>query len=363
VNKNKQKLKRNTKRKPLTAEQTRELSDFIAVSKDSSGMKRAQAVLMLADNHPMSLIGQITGFGRSQAFNRRKIYEDKGLPGIQAKPRKAKRLLSKRQRRELAETLKAKTPADLGFEQDYWTTGLLGCYIDKQYKVQCKSKTSYYLIFKDSKFTFHKPGRIYQRHDEQAVREWKTANKDRVKQALGQTDTAVLTAGEMHLSNQTTVQKIWLPSGSYPKIEVAGKRQSRSIYGFLNIKTGQETAFKTNWQNMYVAAEVLGKLRAVYPTGKILLVWDKAPWHKGCKAQDFIKQDGNIEVIEFPGAAPEENPQEHVWKAGRSQTTHNQFITDIDQAKDSFINYLNATTFDYDFLGLKSEARKTGVRV
>lgn len=326
-------------------------------------MKRAQVILMLADNHPMDLIGQITGFGRSQAFNWRKIYDDKGLPGIQAKPRKTKRLLTKRQREELARTLKAKTPRVLGFEQDYWTTGLLGYYIDKQYQVKYKSKTSYYLIFKDSKFTFHKPGRRYQRRNDQEVQEWKTSNKDRVKQALDETDTIVLTSDEMHLSNQTTVQKIWLPSGSYPKIEVASKRQSRSIYGFLNIKTGQETAFKTTWQNMYVTAEVLGKLRGVYPTEKILLVWDKAPWHKGSKAQDFVKQDGNIETIEFPSAAPEENPQEHVWKAGRNQTTHNQFITDIDQTTDSFINYLNTTTFDYDFLGLKSEARKTGVRV
>lgn len=262
MNKNKQKLKRNTKRKPLITRQTRELSDFIVSSKDSSGIKRAQAVLMLADNQPLGLIDQITGFGRSQAFNWRKIYDNKGLPGIQSKPRKVNRLLTKTQREELAETLKVKTPKDLGLSQDYWTTGLLGHYVNRQYQVAYKSKTSYYLIFKDSKSTFHKPGRVYQRHNEQEVKEWKTANKDRIKQA-----------------------------------------------------------------------------------------------------HDFIKQDGNIEVIEFPSTAPEENPQEHVWKAGRSQTTHNQFITDIDQTTDSFINYLNTTTFDYDFLGLKAEAKKIRVRV
>lgn len=328
-------------------------------------MKRSQAILMLADNQPIDLIGQITGFGRSQIFNWRKIYDDKGLSGIQSKPRKVKHLLTKTERQELAETLHNKTPKDLGYEQDYWTTGLLGYHIDKQYQVKYKSKTSYYLIFKESKFTFHKPGRVYQRRDEEKVKEWKTANKDRVKHALlEEPDTLILTADEMHLSNQTTVQKIWLPAGSYPKIEVASKRQSRSIYGFLNIKTGQETAFKTHWQNMYITAEVLRKLRAVYPKEKILLVWDKAPWHKGSKAQDFIKADGNIEVIEFPGAAPEVNPQEHVWKAGRSQITHNQFITDIDQATDQFINYLNAATFDYDFLGIKAEVREAArVRV
>lgn len=357
MDKNKQKLKRNTKRKPLNSKQSQELSRFISSSQDSRGIRRAQAILMLTGNQSLDWIGRLTSFGRSQVFNWRKIYQDKGLAGIQSKPRQTASLLTKRQRQELTETLKKKTPKDLGYEADYWTTSLLGYHIDQQYQVKYKSKTSYYLIFKDSKFTYHKPGRVYQRRNEQAVRAWKTAHKDRVKQALAEPKTVVLTADEMHLSSQTTVQKVWLPQGDYPKIEVASKRQSRSIYGFLNIRTGQETAFKTNWQNMHVTAAVLGELRTIYPHQKILLIWDQAPWHKGSRAQEFIQTDGRIETIEFPGAAPEENPQEHVWKTGRAQVTHNQFVTDIDQITDQFLQYLNTTIFDYDFLGIKSAAR------
>jgi len=62
--------------------------------------------------------------------------------------------------------------------------------------------------------------------------------------------------------------------------------------------------------------------------------------------------DPNMEVIHFPKYAPEENPQEHVWKRGRSETTHNRFIDDIDTATDDLVTFLNTTTFPYTLLGM-----------
>jgi transposase len=186
------------------------------------------------------------------------------------------------------------------------------------------------------------------------VQEWRIKAKKRVKQAWEEQDTVILTEDEMSLSSQTTTQKIWLPQGEYPKIEVAKKREARSIYGFFNIKTGQEHAFKTKWQNMYITAKILKKLRKAYPTQKLLLLWDKAPSHKGYRAQEVIEKDGNLEQSYFPAAAPEQNPQEHVWKNGRSKVTHNEFITDIDKATNKFVKYLNTTTFPYELLGFRA---------
>ena len=130
--------------------------------------------------------------------------------------------------------------------------------------------------------------------------------------------------------------------------------KNRGVYGFLNIRDGKEHAFKTEWQNMYITSEILEKLRKIYPNQKMLLIWDKAPWHKGCKVQEFIKEDGRIKTIEFPRAAPEENPQEHVWKNSRSAISHNKYIVDIDETTDKFVDYLNNTKFKYSFLGIKS---------
>lgn len=117
----------------------------------------------------------------------------------------------------------------------------------------------------------------------------------------------------MILSSQTTFQKIWLPVGEYPKIEVSNTRK-------------------------------------IYPDQKIILIWDGAGWHRGSVVQEYIKQDKNIQQYYFPKYSPEENPQEHVWKKGRSNVTHNKFIKIIKRAAEDFVNYLNNNLFDYKIL-------------
>lgn len=340
--------------KKLNQNQQNELESFIKDKNHSSKeMKRAQVVLMLDKGLKPNIISNLTGYSRRQSFNLRKEYLNKGLLVIEDKNRKnPKELLTTIQLSEIIEIIKKKTPKDYGYTTDFWTTSIIGATIESEYKVKYKSKTSIYLIFKQAKFTYHKPDRLYQARDEQEVEQWKKDAEIKIKQVLTEKDTVILTADEMSLSTQTTVQKVWLPQGEYPKIEVATKRESRSIYGFLNIKNGKEHAFKTDWQNMYITHDVLGKLRKIYPTQKLFLIWDKAPWHKGSKAQQFIKEDGNIETFDFPRAAPDENPQEHVWKSGRSNITHNRFIDDIDKATDEFVDYLNKTDFNYSFLGI-----------
>lgn len=316
--------------------------------------RRAQAVLLVnSEETNETAITSLTGYNAKHAYRLRQQFLAEGMVAIidKRKP-KAKELLTKRQRQEIIEIVKTKTPNQCSpyYNSDYWTTGILGEYIKRTYKVEYKSKTSFYLIFRQAKFSYHKPGRVYGRRDEQEVKKWRRKAKKRVKQVWKDKKTVILTQDEMSLSSQTTVQKIWMPQGEYPKIEVASKRESRSIYGFLNIKTGHEHAFKTDWQNMYITVEILKKLRKIYPTEKLLLLWDKAPSHKGSKAQEFIQKDKNIETIYFPTAAPEQNPQEHVWKKARSQVSHNAFIKDIDKATDEFIDYLNTTQFPYSLL-------------
>jgi len=288
----------------------------------------------------------------------RKRYVVKGSDALQDhREGQPKEILTKTQRAEIIATIQTKKPSELDtYYQNYehWTTGVLGAYIKRSYGVAYKSKTSHYVLFKQAKFTYHKPGKVSERRNEQEVEEWRVKAKKRIEQAWHDPETVILTEDEMHLSTQTTVQKIWLPQGEYPKIEIARKRDARSIYGFLNVKEGRQHAFKTRWQNMYITATIIPEIRKLYPNKKILLVWDQAGWHKGCEAQKAIKEDGNIETIYFPTAAPDENPQEHVWKSGRSQITHNRFIQNIDTATDEFVSYLNTTKFPYSLLEFSS---------
>lgn len=314
-----------------------------------------QAILLLDQNQPVATIKLLTGLGRSRAFLLRKLYLEKGKKILEVKPRGINKLLTKPQLREIIKTVKTKKPKEVGFENhEYWNTGILAYHIEQKYHVVYKSKTSYYLIFKRVKFTYHKPGRVYQKHDPLKVKLWRKETISKINGFWKDPNTVIMCEDEMQLSTQTTFQKIWLPQGEYPQVTVSNKKESRSIYGFLNIKTGEEHAFKAIWQNMCITRDQLEKIREIYPAQKIILLWDGPGSHRGKEVTKFIENDGNIESIYFPPYSPEENPQEHVWKEGRKEISHNKFIENIDTATDEFVNFLNNRKFPYKLLKFKS---------
>lgn len=317
-------------------------------------MRRAQAVLLLNQaGVPEETIHSLTGFTRVHAFRVKKRYLKEGIDSLTDKRLGSpKELLTRKQRDEILLTLKTKIPQNFGYNAEFWTTSVLGAYIERKYHAKYKSKTSYYLLFRKAEFTYHKPERVYHEQDAKEVEQWKKATKSKLKKLWQESNTVILAADEMILTTRTTLQKIWLPKGEYPKIEVSnGTVERRNVYGFLNICTGTEHAYKTDKQNMRVTKTILQRIRKIYPTQKIALLWDNAGWHKGSVVKDFITQDGNIRVIPFPRYAPEENPQEHVWKSGRTNVTHNRFIDDIDSATDEFVAWLRKTKFNYTLLG------------
>ena len=326
---------------------------FVKSTTGKNEALRAQAILLTNRRGGGALVPSLTGLTRSHAINLKQRYCTEGIVCLTDKRKgKPKELLGKKQREAVLKTVKEKTPKDFGYVHNHWTSSLLGDWILQKYKVQYKSRTSLYLIFKKASFTYHRPGTVYKERDETEVAAWRRMATRKLRNLLKDKDAVILAGDEMVLTTATTTQKVWLPVGEYPKIEVAtGGRKRRSVYGFLNLRTGTEHAWKTEYQNMHITKEILEKLRALYPRKKIALFWDNAGWHKGSVAQKCVKADGNIEIVWFPRYAPDENPQENVWKAGRSAVTHNEYIADIDHATDALVHFFNETTFPYSFLG------------
>lgn len=337
----------------LTDNQIQELKEYLRTSEFKKEAYRIQAVLMVNRGMNIEVIKEMTGFSRSQIFGLRRKYLEKGISSIEDPARhNPKELLSKKDRDEIIGIIKTKKPEDIGYHSEYWTTAMVGDWIKKKYKVKYKSKTSVYLIFRKANFSYHKPGRVYHQRNEQEVAEFRENAEKILKKALPEKNTIVFCEDEMVLSTQTTFQKMWLKKNEYPKIEVSNDKKAKSVYGFLNIKTGVEHAFKKDWQNMFITVDVLKKLRKKYPKQKLLIFWDGAGWHRGSEVKKFIEKDRNIETVYFPRYSPEENPQEHVWKSGRANVTNNKFIEDIDKATDEFVKYLNKTKFKYSLIGV-----------
>lgn len=94
------------------------------------------------------------------------------------------------------------------YQSGHWTTAIPGDHIKRTYGVQYELKTSYYLVFRQAKFTYHKPGRVYHERDEKEIEQWKTITKPRLQRYWEDPNTIVLAEDEMILTVQTTIQKI-----------------------------------------------------------------------------------------------------------------------------------------------------------
>ena len=81
--------------------------------------------------------------------------------------------------------------------------------------------------------------------------------------------------------------------------------------------TGKETAMLSDIMNSELSAQYLTMLLEANPGLPIILYWDRAPLHRGKPIDKVLKDNLQLEIIYFPPASPDLNPQEHVWKAVR----------------------------------------------
>ena len=122
------------------------------------------------------------------------------------------------------------------------------------------------------------------------------------------------------------------------------------FYGTLNLHTGQEIAIRTTEMNGQVTAQYLELLLQTFPDVPIVLLWDRAPWHYGQAIRDVLAANPRLEVIYLPVAAPDLNPQEHVWKATRRAISHNHTTRRLPELADKFESYLQSNTFESSLL-------------
>ena len=162
--------------------------------------------------------------------------------------------------------------------------------------------------------------------------------------------TLILAEDEASVYLQATTQAVWAVKGHTPCVRVHPGREMTHFYGTLNLLTGEEVAESTPVMDSAATAQHLEKLLTTYPDKPLLLLWDRAPWHRGAALKQLLADHPRLEIMFFPTAAPDLNPQEHVWKAVRRAISHNHNETQLTTLAERFELYLTDTTFDYSFL-------------
>jgi len=155
---------------------------------------------------------------------------------------------------------------------------------------------------------------------------------------------------EASLYLQATTMAVWGPCGQPLTVRVDPSRAKTSFYGAVNLKTGQVLAQEVEHMTAEATASYLETLLADNPDLPMLLLWDRAPWHHGEKIREVQAANPRLEIVVFPTAAPDLNPQEHVWKATRRAVSHNHTQRRLPNLAKRFQEHLTSTTFRSSFL-------------
>jgi len=159
-----------------------------------------------------------------------------------------------------------------------------------------------------------------------------------------------MASDEAALYLQATTMAVWTVRGQTPVIRVHPGREKVNFYGTLNLHTRQAHVTRSATMNALTTAQHLQTLLDAYPVQPILLLWDRAPWHRGQAIRDVLAANPRLEIVELPVAAPDLNPQEQVWKATRRAVSHHHSHTRLPALADAFERHLTTTTFPTSFL-------------
>ena len=160
----------------------------------------------------------------------------------------------------------------------------------------------------------------------------------------------ILVEDEAGVYLQATTTAVWAPCGQPPSVRVDPGREKVNFYGTLNLRTGQEIAMRAAVMNAETTGQYLERILDTIPDVGILLLWDRATWHRGQPIQRVLEANPRLQLMYFPAASPDLNPQEHVWKATRRAVSHNHSIPRMPELADRFEQHLKSTTFESSFL-------------
>jgi transposase len=171
-------------------------------------------------------------------------------------------------------------------------------------------------------------------------------------------------AGELVLLSQDEARFSLVPTlrttlgvkGHRPLVGNLDCHEYLYVFGALNLVSGQLTTHVVERlrprtragasTHRYLQAGFAKHLRAIaraYPaqhSPRVVVVIDKAPWHRGTLLQEVLTACPHLELYPLPSYSPQLQVIERFWKVLRRRATHNRLFPTMAELKQSLRNNL-----------------------
>jgi transposase len=297
--------------------------------------RRRHAVRLLHQGESPTLVARMLGVHRTTLYAWLRKEQQPG--GLAAKPRRGlPPRLSDAQLRQLEQLLLQGAKAH-GWPNDLWTCRRITALIQQRFGISYHPDHVGRFLHTRLRWSCQKPQRRARERDDTEIEFWRRFVFPRILRAAQQRGAHLVFLDESGFFLLAAVRRTWGPQGQTPILPAWDRRDRISVISAITVSPVRQRLglyFRLLPVNHNAkATDVVDFLRWLKATvgGPLTVVWDRHGIHrKAGVVQAYLAEHPEIVAEDFPGYAPELNPDEQVWNWTKNVPLANRPAEDAD---------------------------------
>jgi len=307
--------------------------------------RRRHAVALLHQGESPTVVARILGVHRVTLYDWLRQEQQPG--GLAAKPRHGHPpRLSDAQVAQLEQLLLQGAKAH-GWPNDLWTCRRIAELIRRQFGVSYHHDHVGRFLHTRLRWSCQKPQRRARERNDQEIDFWKRYEFPRILREARQRGAHLVFLDESGFFLLASVRRTWGPQGQTPILPAWDRRDRISVISAITVSPVRQRlglCFRLLPTNCNAkATDVVEFLRTLKGTlrGPLTILWDRHGIHrKAGVVQAYLAQHPEIVAEDFPGYAPDLNPDEQVWNWTKRGPLANRAADDAEVLFDHLIESL-----------------------
>ena len=278
--------------------------------------RRQRAVAAVAEGQQPATVAKVLGVDRGSVY--RWLRQARAPGGLAAKPLDRPPALSDRQLRQLADLL-AQGAARHGWPNDLWTAARVTEVIRRRFGIRHHPEHVRKVLKRRLGWTSQKPQTKARERDEDGIRHWVDHDFPRIVRQARARDAQLVFPDESCFQLTPTVRRTLAPRGQTPILPCWDRRDKISAISAITLSPQRHLPGLYFWllpdKKNFHGEEVVAFLKQLrQQLRRLTVIWDRNQIHSRSRVvRAYLAEHPEVVVEDFPGYAPELNPDEMVW--------------------------------------------------
>ena len=319
--------------------------------------RRRRAVAAVAEGQKPATVAKVLGVDRGSVYRWLRLARTPG--GLDPQPLHRPPGLSDRQLQRL-QALLQQGASRHGWQTDLWTAARVAAVVRRHFGIGYHPEHVRKILKRRLGWTSQKPQTKAKERDEDAIRRWVERDFPRIVREARARDAHLVFPDESCFQLTPTVRRTLAPRGKTPVLRCWDRRDKISAISAITLSPRRHLPGlyfrllpdKENFHGEEVV-EFLKQLRR--HLRRFTVIWDRNQIHSRSKVvRAYLAEHPEIVVEDFPGYAPELNPDELVWGWAKYGRLANYAAEDLGALRgrvEAELNYLREHPYDLvDFI-------------